>query len=85
MSRKVDIAKCSFIRSFKIKHWQYLLFPSPNNKICLSPTGYFQLLTRVGWGGGGSLHRIHCPHYEGSAVKVHNSYHILLDLVGKGT
>ena len=28
MSRKVDIAKFSFIRSFKIKHWQYLPFPS---------------------------------------------------------
>ena len=36
-------------------------------------------------GERGSLHRIHCPLYEGSVVEEENLYDFLLDLVGKGT
>ena len=84
MSRKVDIAKSSFIRSFKIKHWQYLPFPSPKYKIIMLKSN--RIFSALDQGGErGSLHRIHCPLYEGSVVEEQNLYDFLLDLVGKGT
>ena len=85
MSRKVDIAKFSFIRSFKIKHWQYLPFPLPFSKKqnMLKSNWIFSALDQGG--ERGSLHRIHCPLYEGSVVEEENLYDFLLDLVGKGT